>query len=54
MQQAIIWTNADPTHWHIYAALGRDELSHLQEQNKQQSQMFFFHAFLAIKYLRQT
>ena len=25
-QQAIIWTNADPIDWHIYAAPGRDEL----------------------------
>ena len=25
-RQAIIWTNADPTHWDIYAALGGDEL----------------------------
>ena len=25
-QQAIIWTNADPVHWHIYAALGGNEL----------------------------
>ena len=25
-QQAIIWTNADLIHWHIYAALGVDEL----------------------------
>ena len=25
-QQAIIWTNADPIHWLIYAALGGDEL----------------------------
>ena len=24
---AIIWTNADPIHWRIYAALGRDELN---------------------------
>ena len=24
-RQAIIWTNADPIHWRIYAALGRDE-----------------------------
>ena len=24
--QAIIWTNADPVHWSIYAALGGDEL----------------------------
>ena len=24
-RQAIIWTNADPVHWCIYAALGRDE-----------------------------
>ena len=27
MRQAIIWTNADPIHWRIYAALGWDELS---------------------------
>ena len=26
-RQAIIWTNADPVHWRIYAALGRDELN---------------------------
>ena len=25
--QAIIWTNADPIYWHIYAALGGDELT---------------------------
>ena len=25
--QAITWTNADPVHWCIYAALGGDELS---------------------------
>ena len=28
MWQAIICTNADSTHWHIYAALGGDELTH--------------------------
>ena len=27
-QQAIIWINADPIHWRIYAALGGDELTH--------------------------
>ena len=26
-RQAIIWANADPIHWCIYAALGGDELS---------------------------
>ena len=26
-QQAIIWTNADPIHWRIYAALRGDELT---------------------------
>ena len=26
-RQAIIWTNADPVRWRIYAALGRDELN---------------------------
>ena len=25
-QQAIAWTNVDPVHWCIYAALGGDEL----------------------------
>ena len=25
-RQAIIWTNADPTYWRIYAALGVNEL----------------------------
>ena len=25
-RQAIIWTNADPIHWRIYAAPGEDEL----------------------------
>ena len=25
-RQAFIWTNADPVHWPIYAALGGDEL----------------------------
>ena len=24
-RQAIAWTDADPIHWHIYAALGGDE-----------------------------
>ena len=24
----MIWTNADPIHWHIYAALGGDEFTH--------------------------
>ena len=27
MPQAIIWTNADPIHWRIYAALGGYELT---------------------------
>ena len=26
--RAITWTNVDPVHWHIYAALGGDELSY--------------------------
>ena len=29
MRQAIIWDNADPIHWRIYAALGRDGLKEL-------------------------
>ena len=28
-RQAIIWTNAHPIHWRLYAALGRDELKHV-------------------------
>ena len=28
-QQAIIWSNGDPIHWHIYAALGGDVLSRI-------------------------
>ena len=31
--QAIIWTNADPFHWHIYVALGEDELSSVYQFN---------------------
>ena len=27
--QAITWTNDDPVHWGIYAALGGDELIHV-------------------------
>ena len=29
MPQAIIWTNAVPIHWRIYAALQGDELKYL-------------------------
>ena len=29
MRQAIIWNNAYQIHWHIYAALGGDELKYL-------------------------
>ena len=29
MRQAIIWTNAVPIHWCIYAALGRDLVSYI-------------------------
>ena len=29
MRQAVIWTNADPVHWRIYAALGGEELSNI-------------------------
>ena len=31
-QQAIIWTNADPIHWCIYAAPGGDELTYSNYQ----------------------
>ena len=33
-RQAIIWSNADPIHWCIYAALGGDELMDHQESYK--------------------
>ena len=33
MQQAIIWTNADPIHWHIYAELGENELKWNQHRS---------------------
>ena len=44
--QAIIWTNADPIHWRIYAALGGDELTcWLQKKvaitTKSECQLFF-------------
>ena len=32
-RQAIIWTNADPVHWHLYTALGGDELSPLSPRH---------------------
>ena len=35
-RQAIIWTSADPIHWHIYAALGGDELTVLSYQHQAQ------------------
>ena len=31
-RQAIIWTNAEPIHWRIYAALGGDELNYDGDQ----------------------
>ena len=30
--QAIIWANADPIHWHIYAELGGVQLKELHRQ----------------------
>ena len=32
-RQAITWNNADPVHWHIYVALGGDELAIYSEKN---------------------
>ena len=29
-RQAIIWANADPIHWRIYAALGGDDLKPIE------------------------
>ena len=34
-QQAINWTNADPVHWCIYAALGGDELNMILHMTQQ-------------------
>ena len=31
MQQAIIWTNADPVHWRIYVELRKCELNKSHE-----------------------
>ena len=31
-RQAIIWTNGDPIHWHIYATLGADELKEVSKR----------------------
>ena len=31
-RRAIIWTNADPIHWRIYAALRWDELTEMTEE----------------------
>ena len=32
-RQAIIWTNADPIHWRVYAAVGEDELTSMAIDN---------------------
>ena len=45
-QQAIIWTNADPIHWRIYAALGGNELNWValvkdKAKNQQKYQEFW-------------
>ena len=32
-RQAIIWTNADPINWRIYATLGGDELTQYERQH---------------------
>ena len=34
--QAIFWTNADPNHWHIFAALWEEELVRTQIPHRQQ------------------
>ena len=33
MQQAIIWTNANPIYWRIFAAVGGDELMSLPDDD---------------------
>ena len=34
-RQAIIWTKAHPIHWHIYVALGGDELNMMNNSDKE-------------------
>ena len=46
--QAIIGTNADPSHWRIYAALGGDELTY---RGWDILQMTFLDTFYYIKIL---
>ena len=45
--QAIIWTNADPINWCIYAALGGDELMHLSYQSLALSHRHVYEEMLA-------
>ena len=33
-REAIVWTNAEPDPWRIYAALGEDELNETQKNVK--------------------
>ena len=40
-RQAITWTNADPVHWRIYAALGEDELNWNNDIPNQDSRFKF-------------
>ena len=40
--KAITWTNADPVHWRIYAALGGDELSnHIRKMANAVMRLFY-------------
>ena len=39
-RQAIIWTNADPVHWRIYAALGgKDPVGHSRQYPSRQNKI---------------
>ena len=38
-RQIIIWANADPIHWRIYAALGRDQLKRIIVRSRKVSKL---------------
>ena len=50
-RQAIIWTNADPIHWRIYASLGEDELRNFTPNTIISSQQDAFKKNAALKML---
>ena len=51
MRQAIIWTNADPRYWRIYAALGVDELKTENKSGALCNKGYPYETYLKIKSL---